>query len=296
MKNTIQYNKFFKLLFVGLLCSCFWALAQSPNRFSYQAVVRNAAGVLLPNASVGVRISLLQGSANGTVVFSETHTPTTNANGLISIFVGGGTPISGNIATINWGNGTYFLKSELDIAGGSNYTLSQTDQILSVAYALHSASTSSVDWTNVQNKPNFGTSTFSGSYLDLTNKPTIPASFSGSYLDLTNRPVIINNTFTGSYNDLTNKPIIPASFSGSYLDLTNKPVIINNTFTGSYTDLTNKPTIPASFSGSYLDLTNKPTIINNTFTGSYTDLTNKPTIPASFSGSSQFLPLSLVLI
>ncbi|TAF76464.1 MAG: DUF1566 domain-containing protein [Bacteroidetes bacterium] len=127
--------------------------------------------------------------------------------------------------------------------------------------------------------------TFSGSYADLTNKPTIPASFSGSYLDLTDKPIIINNTFTGSYSDLTNKPIIPASFSGSNLDLTNKPVITNNTFTGSYSDLTNKPTIPASFSGSYLDLTDKPVIINNTFTGSYSDLTNKPTIPASFSGS-----------
>jgi hypothetical protein len=90
--------------------------------------------------------------------------------------------------------------------------------------------------------------------------------------------------YSGSYNDLTNKP---TSFSGSYADLTDKPTTIlgygiTDAFSGSYTNLTNKPTL---FSGSYTNLTNKPTTISgygitDAFSGSYTDLTNKPTIPA----------------
>ncbi|MAD25804.1 MAG: hypothetical protein CMO44_16715 [Verrucomicrobiales bacterium] len=88
-----------------------------------------------------------------------------------------------------------------------------------------------------------GYSTFSGSYTDLTNQPTL---FSGSYTDLTNQPTL----FSESYNDLTDKPTL---FSGSYTDLTDKPTL----FSESYNDLTDKPTL---FSGSYVDLTNKPTI------------------------------------
>ncbi|TAF74661.1 MAG: hypothetical protein EAZ53_08440 [Bacteroidetes bacterium] len=245
-----------KIAIITILATTVISLAQSPNKFSYQAVVRNSAGTLINNGSVGVRISIIQGSANGTTIYAESHTASTNANGLFTLSVGAGNPISGTFAAMNWANGPYFLKSEIDPNGGSAYSAASTSQLLSVPYALHSSSTSSVEWTNVQNKPTFGTGTFSGSYLDLTNKP-----------------IITNNTFSGNYTDLANKP---ALFSGSYNDLTNKPVIINNTFTGSYNDLTNKPIIPASFSGSYLDLSNKPTI--TTFSGNYLDLSNKPSL------------------
>ncbi len=64
---------------------------QSPQRMSYQAVVRNTSGVLMASQSVGMRISILQGSATGTAVYVETHTTTTNANGLATIEIGGGT-------------------------------------------------------------------------------------------------------------------------------------------------------------------------------------------------------------
>jgi len=125
-----------------------------------------------------------------------------------------------------------------------------------------------------------GYSTFSGSYSDLTNKPTIPTAFSGDYTDLTNKPTL----FSGDYDDLTNKPTIPTAFSGDYTDLTSKPTL----FSGDYDDLTNKPTIPTAFSGDYTDLTSKPTLFDGVydsltskptlFSGDYTDLTNKPTL------------------
>ncbi len=110
---------------------------QAPQRLSYQAVIRNAANNLVSNAAVGMRISILQGSAAGPSVYVETQTPTTNINGLATIVIGTGTLVSGNFTTINWGANTYFIKTETDPAGGTNYTITGTTQILSAPYALY---------------------------------------------------------------------------------------------------------------------------------------------------------------
>jgi hypothetical protein len=112
------------------------AFAQSPQKLSYQAVVRNALGKLVTNANVGVRFSILQGSASGTVVYTETFTALTNVNGLVMIELGTGTT-SGNFASIDWSQGPYFLKSETDPAGGTSYTITGVSQFLSVPYALY---------------------------------------------------------------------------------------------------------------------------------------------------------------
>jgi hypothetical protein len=94
---------------------------------------------LVTNQIVGMQISILQGSANGTAVYVEAQTPTTNANGLASIEIGGGNLVSGNFASINWVNGPYFIKTETDTAGGTNYTITGTSQLLSVPYAMYAA-------------------------------------------------------------------------------------------------------------------------------------------------------------
>lgn len=111
--------------------------AQAPNRISYQAVIRNSSNVLVTSASVRIKITILQGSASGTAVYSETHLTTTNANGLVSVEIGGGTNTTGNITTINWAIGPFFIKTETDPSGGTNYTISGTSQLLSVPYALY---------------------------------------------------------------------------------------------------------------------------------------------------------------
>lgn len=112
-------------------------LAQSPEKMSYQTVIRNASNTLVINQTVGVKISLLQGSATGSSVYAETHTITTNANGLASLQIGGGTVVSGTFSSIDWANGPYFIKTETDPSGGTNYTLTGTSQLLSVPYALY---------------------------------------------------------------------------------------------------------------------------------------------------------------
>ncbi len=117
--------------------------AQSPPKFSYQTVIRNASNQLLVGQTVGIKISILQGSANGSAVYAETHAPQTNANGLATLEIGGGSLLSGNFANINWANGPYFVKTETDPIGGNNYTITNTSQLLSVPYALYANSTSS---------------------------------------------------------------------------------------------------------------------------------------------------------
>lgn len=114
------------------------AFAQAPNKMSYQAVIRNSSNNLVINSTIGMQISILQGSVSGTAVYVETQTPTTNINGLVSIEIGGGIVVLGGMDSINWENSPYFIKTETDPNGGSNYNILGTSQLLSVPYALHS--------------------------------------------------------------------------------------------------------------------------------------------------------------
>jgi hypothetical protein len=134
------------LALFGLLLSIL-AIAQTPQGMSYQAVIRDASGILVTNQSIGFKISILQGSDSGTIVYQETHLPTTNTNGLISLVIGNGSVISGVFETIDWANGPYFIKTETDINGGSNYTISGTSQMLSVPYALYAESSGTSIYT-----------------------------------------------------------------------------------------------------------------------------------------------------
>jgi len=161
------------------------AFAQAPNKMSYQAVIRNSSNQLVVSHSVGMRISILLGSPSGNAVYVETQTPTTNVNGLVTLEIGGGTVLSGAFDAIDWSNGTYFIKTETDPTGGTNYSITGTSQLLSVPYALYA-----------KNAGN---------------------GFSGSYNDLTNKPIL----FDGNYNSLSNKPIFNVSKTGDTLTMGN---------------------------------------------------------------------------
>jgi hypothetical protein len=126
------------------------SLAQSPEKLSYQAIIRNAANNLVINQAVGMRISILQGSAAGASVYTETHSATSDQNGLVTIEVGAGTPVLGTFSGINWSGGPYFLKTEIDPLGGTTYTMTGTSQFLSVPYALYAKT---ADYNNLSNKP-----------------------------------------------------------------------------------------------------------------------------------------------
>ena len=161
-------KKVFSILAAVLLTAS--VFAQSPEKMSYQAVIRNSSDQLVTNQTVGMQISILQSSTSGTVVYVETQTPTTNANGLVSLEIGSGTVVSGDFATIDWANGPYFIKTETDPAGGVSYTITGTSQLLSVPYALHAKTAETVTGGITETDPTFTSSQAANiTATDITN-------------------------------------------------------------------------------------------------------------------------------
>ncbi|MBR1517475.1 MAG: hypothetical protein IJ620_04970, partial [Bacteroidales bacterium] len=136
-----------RLLSFFLLCAALLsigtAMAQAPQRVSYQAVVRHANNRLAANETMEVRLSILKGSADGTTVYVETRQVTTNANGLFTLIIGNGDNLSRiDFSDIDWTDGPYFLKSEVDAEGDQTFSAVSINQVLSVPYALHANSAS----------------------------------------------------------------------------------------------------------------------------------------------------------
>lgn len=121
-------------LYIFLISTAIFA--QVPQGISYQAIALNNSGNPVVSSNVGIRLSILNNSATGTVLYTETHTKTTNAQGLFNLVIGQGTSTFGTFNTINWNVNSKFLKVEMDVAGGTNYVLVGTTQLLSVPYAL----------------------------------------------------------------------------------------------------------------------------------------------------------------
>lgn len=177
------------LLSILVLFTSFNFLAQAPEEMTFQAVIRDANGDLLSNSNVGVRVSVLQGSISGAAVYSEDHTVLTNDNGLLTLVIGQGTPSNGSIASIDWSQGPFYLQTEVDIAGGTNYSLMSTTQFLSVPYALFANKAAKADTAL------YAVNTISGSptaYLFLRKKQTVQYVSSG------------NNSIIGNYDGVNN--------------------------------------------------------------------------------------------
>lgn len=123
------------------------ASAQTPQKMSYQVLIRNNSNTLVTNAQIGMRISILQGSPTGTPVYTETQTPTTNEFGLVKIEIGSGEGFN----SIAWASNTYYIKTETDPQGGTNYSIIGACQLLSVPYALQAKKSESfVGMTQLQ--------------------------------------------------------------------------------------------------------------------------------------------------
>ena len=127
-----------KKLSLLLLLQSVFVLAQVPQKMSYQSAVRNSTNQPVVNQNIGVKISI--SGAFGAVVYSETHSVSTNDNGVFSLEVGGGTALTGTFAAINWADGSHYIKSQIDLTGGTNYTLEVSKELLSVPYAFYANS------------------------------------------------------------------------------------------------------------------------------------------------------------
>lgn len=140
-------------LFILAITTAITSFTQAPDLFKYQAVARTSSGTILMNQGVGFEVSILQGSAGGTSVYTETHAVTTNEHGLVNLSIGGGAVVSGVFSSIDWGNNVFFLQIKMDATGGTAYALMGSSQLLSVPYALNAKTVSSIDWSDVTNVP-----------------------------------------------------------------------------------------------------------------------------------------------
>ena len=130
-------KKLFLSLLLLLTVTVVWA--QVPQQISYQSLIRDGNNLVVASSPIGIKISLLQGTATGPAVYVETHSKTTNANGLVSLEIGTGTVLSGSFASIDWANGPYLIQTETDPTGGVNYSIPVVMALNSVPYALFAA-------------------------------------------------------------------------------------------------------------------------------------------------------------
>ena len=187
--------RFLQLVFLTALTFCFHAAsAQAPQAIPYQAVARDNIGSPIINQAIGLRLSIRNTTASGTIVYQETQTATTNSLGLFTLNIGQGTAVTGTLSGINWSSGSKFVQVEFDPAGGTNYTDMGTTQLMSVPYALSSGDNqwikNGIDISN-NNTGNVGIGTTTP-----TSKLTIDENSTG----VANTGISLNNTNNGFAN------------------------------------------------------------------------------------------------
>ncbi|MEI6049506.1 MAG: fibrobacter succinogenes major paralogous domain-containing protein [Bacteroidota bacterium] len=283
-KNLLIVSKVIFLLFTY----CFLLLtasAQTPQKMSYQAVIRNNNNQLVPNHAIGMQISILQGSPGGTAVYTEKQTPNTNANGLITIEIGGGIGFD----AINWANDIYFIKTETDPLGGTDYTITGTSQLLSVPYALHAKTAENLSKGITETDPVFGES--AAKVITSTNITNWNTAYDwGNHTGLY-RPI----SYVPAWSEITSKPTLTTvATSGSYSDLINLPTLTNGTVTSvtgtspiTVTTGTTTPVISMTqangTANGYLSSTDWTTFNNkSSFDGTWVSLSGKPTSIAGY--------------
>jgi len=262
--------------------------AQAPQKMTYQAVVRDDNSNLITSTQVGIEINIYQGSVTGTLVYTETQTPTTNVNGLLSIEIGGQTGFD----TITWANGPYFLETKIDPNNSGTYTIIGVSQLLTVPYALHAKTAESISGTINENDPIYTSSQASNiTSTDITNLSNLSGINTGDQdisgiatneqaiqdtasqirADIpdvsgfiTNETDPVYSTWDKSYNDLTNTPNITDTVI-TILDTTTQFVRTeldgdptNEIQTISRTDLT----VNLTDGGSYQDSVNTQNLDN----------------------------------
>ncbi len=302
-----------RLVLSAIMLFSLIANSQTPQKMSYQAVVRDASNNLVTNKEVSAQISILSGSANGSVVYSEVFNPKTNLNGLFTIEIGNGNGFD----TISWGKGSYFIKTEVDLQGGSNFQITGTSQLLSVPFALYAHSSGS---SIPGPKGDQGDAGLPGIKGDKGDKGEIgdigpqglkgdkgekgdtgaigPQGLKGDKGDIglkgdqgdpgiafNNSEISIDKTWTSDkINSELNKKadslsLAKISYSGSYNDLTNAPVL----FSGIYSELTGVPSI-------------KDSVLSYGFDGKYTSLSQNPDLSMYDKDSTNDVTLNSVQV
>lgn len=104
--------------------------AHTPQGLKYQSTVYNKEGIAVCQKKLQLKLSILDGAANGTTVYEEIQKAVTDNDGNFSIMIGNGSVLYGTFNVINWANGLKWLKTEIDIKGNGNYTILEHSKFL----------------------------------------------------------------------------------------------------------------------------------------------------------------------
>ncbi|HAN18167.1 MAG: hypothetical protein A2X13_04355 [Bacteroidetes bacterium GWC2_33_15] len=143
--------------------------AQIPEKFNYQAVIRDNVGELIKNQDVTVQISIIEGSAAGTTIYSEQHSKITNNFGMVNLEIGNGTSPVGTFSSINWGVSDKFLNVQVNT--GSGLLDMGTMQLLSVPYALYAKDVENKDDADADPANEIQDLNLTDNVLTITNNP-----------------------------------------------------------------------------------------------------------------------------
>ena len=268
-----------------------FAFSQAPQKINFQSILRNTSGEVVANKAVSLKISILSGSISGSIVYTETHTKTTDPSGLISLQIGNGTVLSGVFSSISWGDFPHFIKLEADFSGGSNYVVLGTQELMSVPYALYASKT---DTSSLNLVNRFSTKLNGTDTVSLSNRIDTKSSLSDTgLLNLINRfssKVNVSDTsnMLSNYRTGLNQKVNVSDTSDMLTNyrtgLNSKAPINNPTFTGTVSGIdknmvglgnvdnttdANKPISTATQTA----LNSKAPINNPTFTGTVSGIT-----------------------
>lgn len=170
------------------------AIAQETEAMNYQTIVHNAKGRVLARAAVSLRLSIIKDGLTDSVIYSEVHNAETNSKGLVSLTIGTGVEPTGDFKDIDWANGRYSLKVEIDTTGGTSFTDTGTTQILIVPYPEPSKSAERKG-SSVKEDELFISRKFVGKFLDF--RQTGPKNDNGPNI------IWIKTTMESAYGKLS---------------------------------------------------------------------------------------------
>jgi hypothetical protein len=238
--------------------------SQTPQAINYQAVARNAQGLIIPAQNINIRFSIIDGSVSGTVLYQETQSATTNNYGLFTLSIGKGTAVTGTFAGVNWGSGTdKFLKVEIASSAGGGYDLQGTTQLLSVPYALYSEKTKLISGNgiNITNGNTISGAYTAGAGINIVG-PVISGAYTGGTGISVTGSTISHNLQAGTGINITGPTISGAYTAGTGVNITGA------TISGAYTAGTGINITGGTISGAY-QAGNAISITGNTIAANY---------------------------
>ena len=228
--------------------------AQTPEKISFQAIIRNAEQQMVSNSRVDLKIAIKQGTKSGPTVYKEFHHLETNTNGLVSLEIGTGQTEQGRFNEILWEHGPFFIETSVDPKGNSNYTVTGINEVSSVPYALHAKSvdnfTGYIKEYQIEDLLHFSGEDIIGNEIAFENwDKDASDDFSGVYTDLKDVPQLYTSPEIDSM--LVNissgeGKLQELKLNGNELRITGGNTVILQNFSGNYLDLQNIPELYSS--------------------------------------------------